>query len=160
MNMDTLRDFFEEEQRRHREEAAGMPPLGMRVTELIAIQEAARKKTHRIWWLTGGAGFLMVAVFAAMFFRDQLAEAFRWVETVVSQTTGEVSGFIENIKYTVISRASGISAPAGEGFIEKATAEISGWPVQIWYVVLLVAGVGLLLGADHLVRRRRSAAHS
>jgi hypothetical protein len=160
MNMDALRDFFEEEQRRHREEAAGMPPLGMRVTELIAKQEATRKKTHRIWWLTGGAGFLMVAVFAAVYFREQLAEAFRWVETVAGETAGKVTGFIENIKYAVIGRVSGIKAPAGEGFMEKATSEISGWPVEVWYVVMLVAGVGLLLGADHLLRRRRSAAHS
>lgn len=156
MNMDALRDFFEEEQRRNMEEAAGMPLLGMRVTELIAKQEAARKKTHRIWWLTGGAGFLPVAVFAAVYFRGQLAEAFRWVETIVSQTTGEVAGFIENMKYALISRASGISASAGQGFMEKATSEISGWPVQVWYMIFLAAGVGLLLGADHLVRRRKS----
>ncbi|HPK39474.1 MAG: hypothetical protein BWX93_01575 [Bacteroidetes bacterium ADurb.Bin139] len=158
--MDTLKDFFEEEQRHRREEAAGMPTLGMRVTELIAKQEAARKKTHRIWWLTGGAGFLMVAVFAAVYFQEQLTGVFRWVETLVSHTTGAVTGFMENTKYALISRASGITASSGQGFMEKATSEISGWPVQIWYVVLLVAGVGLLLGADYLLRRRRSAAHS
>ncbi|MDD2289649.1 MAG: hypothetical protein PHT64_00720 [Bacteroidales bacterium] len=158
--MDTLRDFFEEEQRHHREEAAGMPPLGMRVTELIAKQEADGKKTHRIWWLTGGAGFLLVAVFAAVYFQEQLAVAFHWVEALVSQTTGEVTSFMESMKYTLISRASGITASSGQGFIEKATSEVSGWPVEIWYVVLLIAGVGLLLGADHLLRSRRSAAHS
>jgi hypothetical protein len=41
------------------------------------------------------------------------------------------------------------------GIIEKATSEITGWPVQVWYVVFLAAGVGLLLGADRLVRHRK-----
>lgn len=160
MNMDTLRDFFEEEQLRHREEAAGMLPLGSRVTELIAKQEAARKKTHWIWWLTGSAGFLLVAVFAAVYFSEQLAGVFRWVETVTGQVTGKVAGIFENVRVAVISKVSGISASSGEGFIEKTTSEVSGWPVQIWYVVLLAAGVALLVGVDYLVRRRRSAAHS
>ncbi|MFA5289220.1 MAG: hypothetical protein WC361_07805 [Bacteroidales bacterium] len=158
--MDTLRDFFEEEQLRHREEAAGMLPLGSRVTELIAKQEAARKKTYWIWWLTGSAGFLLVAVFAAVYFSEQLAGVFRWVETVTGQVTGKVAGIFENVRVAVISKVSGISASSGEGFIEKATSEVSGWPVQIWYVVLLAAGVALLVGVDYLVRRRRSAAHS
>jgi hypothetical protein len=45
---------------------------------------------------------------------------------------------------------TGLPLPA----IEKATTEISVWPVQIWYVLALLLGIVLLVGADKLIRHK------
>lgn len=41
---------------------------------------------------------------------------------------------------------------------KKAAAVVAGWPVQVWYVLFLIVGVGVLLAIDFLVRFRKKVA--
>ncbi|MFA7200229.1 MAG: hypothetical protein WC098_02290 [Bacteroidales bacterium] len=41
---------------------------------------------------------------------------------------------------------------------KKTAAIVAGWPVQVWYVLFLIVGVGVLLVLDFLVRFRKKVA--
>jgi hypothetical protein len=153
--MDTLRNFFEDERNRREKEAAVMMPAGDRIAAMIAKQQQSKHRNRWIAWLSGSLGFAIVAAVAGLYFREPLAVACRWAESFAGGVSDRIAEIFENIKLTLFSWGTGISPAAGMGIIEKATSEITGWPVQVWYVVFLAAGVGLLLGADRLVRHRK-----
>ncbi len=155
--MDTLKDFFKEEHNRRLEEAAGIMPLGLHVTNIIEKQQATRRKTRWYWWIAGGLVFVLATTGAGLYFRDYVATFFTRIAEIFVQITGNV---VDYLKITGTSLAAGLSGAretASSGIIEKATTEVSAWPVQVWYVVFLVAGVALLLGVDNMVRRRKPA---
>lgn len=155
--MDTLKDFFKDEHKRRMEEAAGIMPLGMHVVDMIEKQQAVRRKTRWYWWFSGSIAFVLAAVGAGFYFRDFLAVFFRWAGETSGVVTGRLVEVYQNIKISLLSWGTGVTQTAESGFIEKATTEISAWPVQVWYVIFLVAGVALLLGVDTLVRHRKFA---
>ncbi len=155
--MYTLKDFFKEEQNRRMEEAAGIRPIGMHVVNIIEKQKAVRSKKRWYRWLSGSFAFVLAAVGIGIYFREFLAGIFRWADESSGVVTGRIVEIYENTKFSFLTWGAGVTQNAESGFIEKATTEISAWPVQVWYVVFLVAGVALLLGVDKLVRHRKPA---
>ena len=153
--MDTLKDFFKEEHRRRMQEAEEIVPLGMHVVHIIEKQQVVRRKTRWYWWSAGCVAFVAAAVGIGFYFRDYLAVFFQRVAEIAGFTTGKLVEIFENTKFALLSWGTGVTKTAEPGLIEKATTEISAWPVQVWYVVLLAAGVALLLGVDSLVRHRK-----
>lgn len=154
--MDSLRKFFEDERNRREKEAASIMPAGDLIAAMIRKQRGFTYRKRLMSRLLGGVGFVFVAAASIVYFREFVAEAFLWIKNVAGQVSGKIAEIYANTKPALLSWSAGISGTAETGIIEKATSEISGWPVQIWYMVFLAAGVGLLLGADRLIRSRKS----
>jgi hypothetical protein len=164
MNMDTLRDFFEEKRRESENEAVLIPPMSERLAALIETRQIARRKHDLYWWIAGGLVFVLGAAGAGLYFRTfvgsffaRMGESFTRLGEIIARVTENIADYLRTIGISLATTVSGARETAGSGFIEKATTEISGWPVQVWYVVFLVGGVALLLGVDRLVRHRKTA---
>ncbi len=155
--MDTLRDFFEDKRRETEQEAVLIPPMGAQLAAMIETRQIARRKHDLYWWIAGGLVFVLGAIGAGLYFRTYVAAFFERIAEIVVQIIGNITDYLKITGTSLAAGLSGARETAGSGFIEKATAEVSGWPVQVWYVVFLVGGVALLLGVDRLVRHRKPA---
>jgi hypothetical protein len=164
MNMDTLRDFFEDKRRETEQEAVLIPPMGAQLAAMIETRQIARRKRIIYLWIAGGLVFVLATTGAGLYFRDYVAtfftllgESFARLGEIFARVTENIADYVKTTGISLAAGLSGARETAGSGFIEKATAEVSGWPVQVWYVVFLVGGVALLLGVDRLVRHRKPA---
>ncbi len=164
MNMDTLRDFFEDKRRETEQEAVLIPPMGAQLAAMIETRQIARRKRIIYLWIAGGLVFVLAAIGVGLYFRTYvgsfftlLGESFARLGEIFARVTENIADYVKTTGISLAAGLSGARETAGSGFIEKATAEVSGWPVQVWYVVFLVGGVALLLGVDRLVRHRKPA---
>jgi len=164
MNMDTLRDFFEDKRRETEQEAVLIPPMGAQLAAMIETRQTARRKRMIYLWIAGGLAFVLAAAGAGLYFRtyvgsffSRLGESFASLGEIFARVTENIADSLRSIGISLATTVSGARETASSGIIEKATAEVSGWPVQVWYVVFLVGGVALLLGVDRLVRHRKPA---
>ncbi len=162
--MDTLRDFFEDKRRETEQEAVLIPPMGAQLAAMIETRQIARRKRIIYLWIAGGLVFVLAAIGVGLYFRTYvgsfftlLGESFARLGEIFARVTENIADYVKTTGISLAAGLSGARETAGSGFIEKATAEVSGWPVQVWYVVFLVGGVALLLGVDRLVRHRKPA---
>ena len=162
--MDTIRDFFEDKRREREQEAALVPPMGAQLVAMIETRQTARRKRIIYLWIAGGLVFVLAATGAGLYFRDYVAafftrmgESFTRLGEIFARVTENIADYLRTIGISLATTVSGARETATSGIIEKATTEVSGWPVQVWYVVFLVGGVALLLGVDRLVRHRKPA---
>ena len=160
--MDTLRDFFEDKRRETEQEAVLIPPMGAQLAAMIETRQTARRKRMIYLWIAGGLAFVLAAAGAGLYFRtyvgsffSRLGESFASLGEIFARVTENIADSLRSIGISLATTVSGARETASSGIIEKATTEISAWPVQVWYVVLLAAGVALLLGVDSLVRHRK-----
>ncbi|MFA5445631.1 MAG: hypothetical protein WC262_11735 [Bacteroidales bacterium] len=157
MNMDTLRDFFEEKRRERENEAVLIPPMGAQLAAMIETRQIARRKHFIYWWIAGGLAFVLATAGVGLYFRSYVASFFTRIAEIFVQITGNITDYLKITGTSLAAGLSGARETAASGIIEKATSEMSGWPVQVWYVVFLAGGVALLLGVDRLVRHRKTA---
>ena len=138
--MDSLRKFFEDERNRREKEAASIMPAGDLIAAMIRKQRGFTYRKRLMSRLLGGVGFVFVAAASIVYFREFVAEAFLWIENVAGQVSGKIAEIYANtnLPFFLVSR---YKRDGRDRIIEKATSEISGWPVQIWYMVFLAAGV-------------------
>lgn len=153
--MDTLRDFFEDKHREREQEAALIPPMGAQLAALIETRQIARRKHYLYWWIAGGVVFVLAAAGAGLYFRTYVGSFFARLGEIFARITENIADYVKTTGISLATTVSGARETASSGIIEKATSEMSGWPVEVWYVVFLVGGVALLLGVDFLVRHRK-----
>ncbi|NLA16223.1 MAG: hypothetical protein GX877_06795 [Bacteroidales bacterium] len=101
---------------------------------LTGIQQATRKIIQPV-----GAQFRMAV--QALLSGD---EAVRWQDDLTRQ---------EDIVRQGVQAMATVADTA-----KKIAAVVAGWPVQVWYILFLTVGVGLLLAIDFLVRFRKKMA--
>lgn len=146
--------FFAHERKQRTIEASGMPSLRGNIIEMLDKQAVSRKR-FRIWaWITGISAFAGLVVASCIYSGETYLSFFRWIERTAVSLSAAVSDTVRQILVKTGEIVSGIFTGLQLPAIEKATAEISVWPVQIWYVLALLFGIVLLVGADKLIRHK------
>lgn len=135
-------------------EASGMPSLRGNIIEMLDKQAVSRKR-FRIWaWITGISAFAGLFVFSCFYSGETYLSLFSWIERTAVSLSEAVSDTFRQIVARMGEMVSGFFTGLPLPAIEKATMEISVWPVQIWYVLALLLGIVLLVGADKLIRHK------
>lgn len=135
-------------------EASGMPSLRGNIIEMLDKQAVSRKR-FRIWaWITGISAFAGLFVFSCFYSGETYLSLFSWIERTAVSLSEAVSDTFRQIVARMGEMVSGFFTGLPLPAIEKATTEISVWPVQIWYVLALLLGIVLLVGADKLIRHK------
>ena len=135
-------------------EASGMPSLRGNIIEMLDKQAVSRKR-FRIWaWITGISAFAGLFVFSCFYSGETYLSLFSWIERTAVSLSEAVSDTFRQIVARMGEMVSGFFTGLPLPAIEKATTEISVWSVQIWYVLALLLGIVLLVGADKLIRHK------
>ena len=135
-------------------EASGMPSLRGNIIEMLDKQAVSRKR-FRIWaWITGISAFAGLFVFSCFYSGETYLSLLSWIERTAVSLSEAVSDTFRQIVARMGEMVSGFFTGLPLPAIEKATTEISVWPVQIWYVLALLLGIVLLVGADKLIRHK------
>ena len=171
-------DLFENNRRQWEDEAAAMPPLGMLVTRKIAEQQAVRRKRQR-YGLVAAVVCVLLAVGTAVFYTvppvriaaaqvsatlaQHSAEALTGIQQSIRRTIQPVWAQVRMAVQTLLpgdeARQGNIVRQGAQAMAtiadtaKKAAAVVTGWPVQVWYVLFLIVGIGVLLAIDFLVRK-------
>ena len=146
--------FFAHERKQRTMEASGMPSLRGNIIEMLDKQTVSRKR-FRIWaWITGISAFAGLFVFSCFYSGETYLSLLSWIERTAVSLSEAVSDTFRQIVARMGEMVSGFFTGLPLPAIEKATTEISVWPVQIWYVLALLLGIVLLVGADKLIRHK------
>ena len=156
--------FFEDNRRQWKDEATAMPSLGILVTRKIAKQQAVRRKRQR-YGLVAAAVCVLLAVGTAVFYTvSPVRTAVTHASVTLAQHSAEaLTGIQQAVRRTIqpvwvqIQIAAQTIATVADT-TKKIAAVVAGWPVQVWYVLFLIVGVGVLLAIDFLVRYRKNGA--
>ena len=179
-----MRGSGEKERRQWEAEAAALPPMGVLVTREIAAQQAVRRKRQR-YALAAAVVCVLLAVGTTVFYTipsartaatqasatlaQHIAEAYTGIRQAASSTLRPVWEQVRTVVQAVVP-GDGVEGVQGEvlrqgaatatkitGMAKKTAAVVAGLPVQVWYMLSLAVGVGVLLVVDFLVRSRRKA---
>lgn len=176
--------LLEKERRQWEAEAAALPHLGMLVTWEIAAQQAVRRKRRRIA-LAAAVVCALLAVGTAVFYTvpaartaatqasailaQHIAEAYTGIRQATGSLLRPVWEQVQTAVHTVVTgdgaegvqgevlRQGAATAAKITGMAKKTAAAVAGLPYQVWYMLSLAVGVGVLLAIDFLVRSRKMA---
>lgn len=173
--------LLEEEHLQWKAEAAALPPMGVLVTREIAAQQAVRRKRQR-YALAAAVVFVLLAVGTVAVFTipssrtaatqasaslaQHIAEAYTSIRQAASSTLRPVWEPMRTAVHTVVTgdgaegvqgevfRQGAATAAKITGMAKKTAAVVAGLPAQVWYMLFLAVGVGVLLAVDFLVRTK------